>query len=312
MAKKKTHKEFIDEMRVIHPELKVLGQYKLTNVKILVEDVLGIKYLILPLNLLKRQAPSINSAVDRNLAFKILSEQKHGVGKFYYSNVEYTTNDKKVILTCIDCDNQFEQTPREHLQSTKMRGCPNCGVKERGLSKTKNRSKTIIEDIIKVHNNDIRLDLFSYTGMRNKTLFSCNINSEHGYWEATPNNIVKGKGCPLCKTSKGEIKVSKFLKENGIEYIRQKTFNDCKLNQLLYFDFYLPGYNTCIEYDGRQHFEPVKIFGGENGFLKTQERDKIKNEFCKERRINLLRIPYTQFNEIEDLISNSIKQKMTE
>ena len=47
------------------------------------------------------------------------------------------------------------------------------------------------------------------------------------------------------------------------------------------FDFYLPNINTCIEYDGEQHFLPVEYFGGEDAFNRQVTYDNIKNEWCK-------------------------------
>ena len=67
----------------------------------------------------------------------------------------------------------------------------------------------------------------------------------------------------------------------------------------LKFDFYLPDYNCCIEYDGKQHFEPIDYFGGKNGFIKTQERDDIKNQYCKNNDIKLIRIPYTDLKKLD-------------
>ena len=49
---------------------------------------------------------------------------------------------------------------------------------------------------------------------------------------------------------------------------------------------------TIIEFDGRQHFEPIEYFGGVNAFEIGKIRDKIKNEWCKEKGFPLLRIPY--------------------
>lgn len=42
------------------------------------------------------------------------------------------------------------------------------------------------------------------------------------------------------------------------------------------FDIYLPSYNIAIEYQGIQHFKPVDLFGGEEGFKQTVERDRRK------------------------------------
>ena len=56
------------------------------------------------------------------------------------------------------------------------------------------------------------------------------------------------------------------------------------------FDFYLPEYNICIEFDGIQHFEPRDAFGGKVEFEKTKLRDKIKDDYCKNNGLSLIRI----------------------
>ena len=69
--------------------------------------------------------------------------------------------------------------------------------------------------------------------------------------------------------------------------------------KILYFDFYLPKFNTCIEYDGEQHFKPVDFAGkgekwAEQQFAQIQIRDNIKNVYCIDNSIQLLRIKYTE------------------
>lgn len=98
--------------------------------------------------------------------------------------------------------------------------------------------------------------------------------------------------CGCDKRSKGEQIIKNFLEENKILYIPQKRFEDCKNKRKLPFDFYLPNQNICIEYDGYQHFHPVKEWGGEEMFLMRQMNDKIKDNYCKSNGINLIRIPY--------------------
>ncbi len=61
-----------------------------------------------------------------------------------------------------------------------------------------------------------------------------------------------------------------------------------------------------IEYDGEQHFEPVSIYGGEEGFKRTREADAIKNEYCRNNNIPLLRIPYTEKGNISNLVGDFI------
>lgn len=111
--------------------------------------------------------------------------------------------------------------------------------------------------------------------------------------------------CPKCtqKESCGEVKIRNFLELYHIDYVQEKRFNDCRDKRTLPFDFYLPSYNMCIEFDGKQHFESVF---GEDSFVRTQEHDRIKNEFCKNQGITLLRIPYWGGSAIEDVLLDAI------
>lgn len=103
--------------------------------------------------------------------------------------------------------------------------------------------------------------------------------------------------------SKGEDLIGYLLKNMGVSFIKEKTFKDCinpETNYLLRFDFYLPDYNCCIEYDGEQHFY-YKGSGWNNkeNFIELTKRDAIKNEYCKNHNIKLIRIPYTDFDKID-------------
>ena len=109
-----------------------------------------------------------------------------------------------------------------------------------------------------------------------------------------------------CINSKGEEKISQILRENNISFEKQKTFNDCrnpKTDALLRFDFYINN-QYLLEYDGEQHFKE-KSFGHEN-LGERQYKDKIKNQYCIENNIPLIRIPYTKYNTLclEDLLLN--------
>ena len=100
-----------------------------------------------------------------------------------------------------------------------------------------------------------------------------------------------------------------YLKTNNINYKNQKSFNDCIFKRKLYFDFYLEDYNLCIEYDGRQHFVSVEIFGGDKAFIDTKIRDEIKTKYCLDNNINLLRINHKSYKNINDILFKYIKIK---
>ena len=125
-------------------------------------------------------------------------------------------------------------------------------------------------------------------------------------------------GCPVCRGGeyRGEKKLKEVLIEKGYtDFKKEKKFEDCKSPReskrctLLKFDFYLKdreGREILVEYDGEQHFKPVN-FGGIDGtenFIAIQRRDKIKNDYCKENNIPILRISYLDIDNIETLITN--------
>lgn len=91
--------------------------------------------------------------------------------------------------------------------------------------------------------------------------------------------------------SKGEKFVEKFLNSRGIKYNTEYAL-PCKHKAKLRADFYLPEQNTIIEFHGIQHFYPVAIFGGKKEFLETQQRDKIKRNYCSNKGIRLIEFNY--------------------
>lgn len=112
-----------------------------------------------------------------------------------------------------------------------------------------------------------------------------------------------------CSNSKGEVKLKQILIGLKIKFEEQKTFADFvnEHNHYYRFDFYLPDYNTCIEYDGIQHYK-VAGWQTEEGLAETKRRDSIKNNYCIKNNITLIRIPYTHYDDMnEKIISNLLK-----
>lgn len=106
--------------------------------------------------------------------------------------------------------------------------------------------------------------------------------------------------CGCATKTSGEIKVAEILKANNVEYKEQyriKEFNiSAPFDFAVFNDDELMG---LIEYDGQQHFYAIDHFGGEERLKMQQEIDRRKNKWCEENDINLLRIPYTDYNKID-------------
>lgn len=128
-----------------------------------------------------------------------------------------------------------------------------------------------------------------------------------GVIETTRSSLLTGETLSCgCIKSKGEWKVSNILTENNIIFEKQKTYDDLRNKDwgIPRYDFYIPNGNYLIEYDGQQHFKHTNLgWNDEEHFKKVQKRDEMKNEYCRKNNIPLIRIPYTQFEDltIEDL-----------
>ena len=133
-----------------------------------------------------------------------------------------------------------------------------------------------------------------YTKSEEKVKIICN---KHGVFEQVAISHLTGRGCPKCKYSKGEIAILFFLEKHNINYETQKIFTNCKNVNNLKFDFYLPKYNTCIEFDGCLHRRPWSNKQKDlDMFEVVKKRDEIKTNYCIKNEIELIRI-----NSIDDI-----------
>lgn len=132
-------------------------------------------------------------------------------------------------------------------------------------------------------------------------LWECQCSCGKIYKVITPNLTQKiSTRCIECskQNSRGNKRISEILKNLNISFETEKAFEGCKKKNKLRFDFYLPDYNTCIEYDGEQHFQEVEIF--RNKLQDNINRDNIKNQYCEDNGIKLIRIPYWDYKKINE------------
>ena len=237
--------------------------------------------------------------------FVALANQKYD-GKYDYSKVVYTDSKKYVTIGC-PIHGDFKQMPYHHLQAKV--GCPKC-ANILSSDKFRKPKEDFINDANIAHNYKYDYSLVDYQNTNSKVTIIC---PKHGEFTQAPRPHLKGQGCPMCNESRGEKLVNSILIKNNISFNRQKKFKDChntkegKSCRRLPFDFYLPNFNTVIEYDGKQHFEPIDAFGGEKGFSMVKKNDKIKNDYCKTNNIKMIRIPYTMKNDdVESYIKKGL------
>ena len=222
---------------------------------------------------------------------------------FYdYSKFIYSGHNVPSLIIC-PIHGDFEQTPASHKSG---KGCLECGKIKTRLSR-KISFKQCLTDFKSTHGNTYLYGNFKYINNNTKSFITCRI---HGDFLQTPKNHKKGNGCPICKKSKGEFAISKSLDKLNVKYVEQKKFNDCKYKRILPFDFYLPDYNTLIEYHGEQHYKALKHFGGEEAFKMRLFRDEIKNTYAIKNNYNLLIISYKEYNNIDKILKTNVLENL--
>lgn len=217
--------------------------------------------------------------------------------KYDYSMVNFKTLRDKIEIICPK-HGRFIQYATHHIHNKK--GCKHC-EKENSIN---TYLLNFIKDCNIIHNNKYDYSKVNLVKLKNKIEIICPI---HGSFFKRPNeHLNKKSGCQLCKSSKGEKKVRSFLIKNRIKFDEQKRFKECINIRKLPFDFYLPKLNICIEYDGEQHFNSVDKWGGDDRFNNIKTNDSIKNDFCIRNNIKLIRIPYTEYDNIDTILTENI------
>lgn len=233
----------------------------------------------------KQCADSLRGKIFTKDSFIQNAIKMHG-DKYDYSRSIYTGARNKLIITC-HIHGDFTTSATNHLRG---RGCKECHIDK--LKVIYNlTTEQFVERANLVHEYYYDYSQVVYRKCSEKVTILCPIHRE---FTQTPSNHYTGKGCPKCSSSTGEGRVRKVLQELSIDFNEQQVFHNCKSLRCLPFDFYIPSINTCIEYDGIQHYKPVEFFGGQERFEERQKVDNIKSKYCKDNDINLVRISYKE------------------
>ncbi len=289
----KTHKQYLEELKDINPNIEPIEQYIGANIPILHKCLIDeYEWNATPANVLcgcgcpkcgqrfkrthddyVRDVYEINSDIEVIGVFSGL--QTPILHKCKKHNIEWMAYPEFILRGC---------------------GCRECGnekIKEK-LGKTHEQYVQELKEV----NPDVEV-LGVYINSVTPILHKCLID---GYeWYTAPTTMLRC-GCPQCNESSGERQIRQWLKKHNITYVYQMLFANCRDVRPLPFDFYLSELNICIEYDGVQHFEPIDYFGGQESLEYTQKHDIIKNQYCVENNIKLIRIPY--FKDVEEELNN--------
>lgn len=216
------------------------------------------------------------------------------LGEEYIVLSKYKNTNTKVTIKHLKCGNIWEVRPASILNQNCK--CPKCNAKN--IKKTIEQFKKEVYDLVE---NEYEV-LGKYIDAKTSTLMKH--NKCGNTWEVKPTNFLTYHSCPFCSSrSRGEEQISNILTSKNILFEREKRFDNCRGKRKLPFDFYLVDYNILIEYDGIQHFKPSF---NEKEFKNIKINDEIKNKYCKENNIKLLRIPYWEFDNIETILKSAL------
>lgn len=230
-------------------------------------------------------------------------EKRHN-NKFDYSKVEYKNMKSNIIIGCPE-HGSFTMNAWGHLKS--KHGCVQCSNVAIGKSLSLTREE-FIDRADHMHGGKYDYSKVVFKNSSEKVTIICH---KHGAYKKIVQSHLGGSGCPKCQFSKGEDAIRTILEERQIRYIAQHSFADCKRIRCLKFDYYCPDLNLCIEYDGEGHFMPIKTSNVDKGLSLlryAQENDEIKNQYCLKNHINLVRINYTQKNDIPTILKSILDE----
>lgn len=309
VKKKKSEEQFLKEVEVVNPNVEILSEYKGASVKVQCKCKIC--------NNIWETTPSVllagrgcrKCATKRN-AEKIQLTHNEFIELFSKCNNpyvkivgKYAGTDSNIECECLICGESFYTSPYRILNGAKHITC----AKKIAAEKRKCDYEELRQRIHKVNPN-IEL-LGEYINFHTKMKFKCICGEIH---EATPDHLLRGGLCYKCgrHKSKGEDSVEDILQSIGVTY--KKQYKPILENNRLAFDFALMrngNVYALIEYDGEGHYIPIDFAGkgkewANKNFETYQLRDSIKDQYCKDNNIPLLRIPYWDYNNIDKILSD--------
>lgn len=289
------------KMMVVHNNIydySLISNYKNKNQKVdIICKLHGVFNQIIGNHLYhKNGCPECALKIRKKLVDPISNFIKVHGDIYDYSKVRYQSIKNKVEIIC-KIHGSFLQTPSSHLKGS---GCPSCGIVSMSNS-LKKPLDIFLDECSYIHNNLYDYSKVKYNKLSDKIVIICKL---HGEFNQRAFSHKQGNGCIKCNKSRGEKKVEEFLINNKIDFEFNKHFDSCRNKNTLPFDFYIPFMNLCIEYDGIQHSESIEYFGGDEKLKYQNKLDLIKDNWCLENNINIIRISYKDFNRIENILGS--------
>lgn len=297
MGKRKTQEEFEREVSdILGKEYVVLGKYVNSRTKVKIKhESCGYEYETTRESIMLRGGCMKCSGKMKKTTEEFSKEIADNTNGEYELLSEYKNNKTKVTIRHIECGTIFDIRPDQIVAGQR---CPSCRYTK--ARKTHNEFKDEVYDLVRDE----------YTLLTKYELNNKKVEIKHnecGYeYEVKPNDFLNGRRCPSCRDSKGEKSIARVLMSLGYEFERQYKIDECKHIKPLPFDFCVFGKSgnllALIEFQGEQHYRPIECFGGKERFEKQIKYDAIKDEYCRKKGINLIKIPYYDADIVEEYV----------
>lgn len=305
MSRKKTHEEFVEEVKIKQPNIEILSRY--TTCRDLITcrcKIDGCMWTPVAGGLITskmRGCPKCGREKVEKSRRSTLEDFKKKLSE-KHPNIHLVDESKFVKasqrhdLYCDKCGHKWSQVG----YALWISGCPKCA---RNAPKTPEEFRA--EMAIKAPNLEILTD---YVRANKKLLTRCKDCGTENW--VNPNKLQQGQQCAYCKITRGERRIADFFKSNNIDFEPQKRFESLRGvgGGKLSYDFYVPSYNTLIEYQGLQHEQKVRFRGVSTEDLderlrKQREHDKRKREYAINNGYNFIEIWYYDYDNIESILS---------
>lgn len=276
-------------------KIKAVGKYQGSREKVLVECVeCGHKWKVVASRISsKYRCPScshreggLKRRVGEAQAKKNISEW--GAGDYEIEG-KFTLTKEPIVMRHIKCGRTYKTTYSDFKSGYR---CPRCAVT---YSPSTEEFK---EQVFDMFGEEFEV-LGDY--VNNKTKIELKHNVCGMKFSTRPNDFLSRRSCTICSSSNGEQEVRRALDKLGVTYRTEET-----ISGRLRADFYLPEYETYIEFDGIQHYHPIEFWGGADALKEQQKRDFKKDLYAKFLGRRLIRIPYWKAEDISVIIEVEI------
>lgn len=305
MARRKTHEEFVREVHeLVGDEYIFITKYKNMRTKVKLEHKkCGYVRDVFPQTILRKSDCPYCTGGARLTHEDFVKKVQVLGGDEYEVMSAFTRMHDNILMLHKKCGVKWELKPYYFMQGSR---CPTCANEEKSKRFSKGREK-FVKELETLWRGEYTL-IGEYKNAHTRTLFRHNDCGTE--WESEPNNVLKGHGCVVCSGSSGERRVLNYLKTTPFDYELEYTLDGCKHERLLPFDFavFKDKKLLClIEYNGGQHYDPVELWGGIDNLKEIQLRDQIKRDYCKENHIPLIEIPYWDYKNIDNILSEELE-----